>query len=402
MSVLIITTSQQVGTTFGEFNIDQENTAVIEACQVFPSEIQKLLSGLHGHLDILTTLKHELASGTDMAGSLSDSYAYSGGSLEELSLQEQFIMGRISSLQAAAHEAASLSARNEATWQSIRSEVTQAAGIANQLIGTMGTLNPNCAEIKEQTILDQLSDQLKLSQILSSELTTPVQKLLEFFRIIRLSGYPDLLNPEQMPSNLVLSAEASEDGSILQSAGSLVPVSGSADELISPDLTQYYNDVQARNQSRISTYSTSLERLISQLSGVQTAIAAEKQRLEELEKAKVKQAETEKARKEAEDKESAKPDPKLPTSDPLESAPDPSKDKDSDPAKPNNPKQEGESSSGNHTPSVQEETLEPGSQISDSPAQKETQGSSLEAPVPPAQEPPSDTAKKSAATIHEA
>lgn len=62
VSVLIMYTSNQIGSTYGEYNTSQEQITSIGLCSVFPGQIEQLLSEFSGHVRTIIELKSSLGS----------------------------------------------------------------------------------------------------------------------------------------------------------------------------------------------------------------------------------------------------------------------------------------------------------------------------------------------------
>lgn len=84
VSVLLLYTSGQVGSTYGGFNISQEQNSSIGLCSVFPGEIERLLTEFSGHLRTVSELKASL-HGYSLSGTYNSSFNNENLSSEELS-----------------------------------------------------------------------------------------------------------------------------------------------------------------------------------------------------------------------------------------------------------------------------------------------------------------------------
>ncbi|GIP24049.1 hypothetical protein [Paenibacillus sp. J22TS3] len=302
ISILVITASHQVGTTFGEFHTEQDNTAVIQACGIFPSEIRLMLEDLTGHLNIAVQLKNTLSSGPSTDTGEISPHSFTGRTLEELSSDEQLILSRISVLQGTSVQLSSRLADNEAAWQSIRSEIQQSADKVNGIIGEINQQPSNCLVIRDQASLLQLSGQLTSIPGLSAELSGRIKAVMDYLKQLQTLDTTDAGNDQTNPSDFSSTVTGVPDYS--QELIHPVSIDTGQDSLISEEWAQEYRQLQSELQASLNSCTTELGSLSAQLSEIQAAIAAERSRLEELEKVKraAEIAKSEQDKKEAQEK----------------------------------------------------------------------------------------------------
>lgn len=199
VSVLLIYTSGQIGSTYGEFNTSQEQISSIGLCSVFPGQIEQLLSEFSGHLSTLIELKSSLGS-----HSISGVYNTSSAATGELSLAElgQAADELSSELTQAGSEIDLLDKQlsfNGTVWQQILQEIGYAAAILHKLGGYMVNLDPNCLEIRDAQFFDQIQESLHQSGILSETLAETLSGIVQYLGSIHdIGGSLPTGNPDRI------------------------------------------------------------------------------------------------------------------------------------------------------------------------------------------------------------
>lgn len=187
-SVLVLYTSNQIGSTYGEFNSSQKLESSIGICTVFPSQIQQLLLEFSGHIQKIAELKSALISypvsmnfGTPLeVGELS---------LEELSATAQQISEQISATHSEISVVEDQLNSNIAVWEKILQEVNSAAGLLVQIGGYMINLEPNCLEIRDAKFFQELQNNINQSGVLSESLSNSLNGVVHYLTSIHEIGH---------------------------------------------------------------------------------------------------------------------------------------------------------------------------------------------------------------------
>ncbi|MEK4518862.1 hypothetical protein NSS64_26610 [Paenibacillus sp. FSL H8-0122] len=282
VSVLLMYTSGQIGSTYGEFNTSQEQISSIGLCPVFPGQIEQLLSEFSGHLNTVIELKASLGSHS-ISGVYNTSVAAGELSLAEL---DQAADELSSELTQAGSEIDLLEKQlsfNGTVWQHILQEIGNAAAILHKLGGYMVNLDPNCLEIRDAQFFDKLQESLHQSGILSESLAETLSGIVQYLGSIHdIGGSLPTGNPDR-----VLLRQDDYSFPAEEPILTFVTSAYQADSQVSPALLATYEqlntELTASKDSLSSTIHTLQERL--------TEIAEAKTTLED--KAKAQQEEEE-------------------------------------------------------------------------------------------------------------
>ncbi|WP_342548206.1 hypothetical protein NST69_00400 [Paenibacillus sp. FSL P2-0089] len=291
VSVLLMYTSGQIGSTYGEFNTSQEQISSIGLCSVFPGQIEQLLSEFSGHLNTVIELKASLGSHS-ISGVYNTSVAAGELSLAEL---DQAADELSSELTQAGSEIDLLEKQlsfNGTVWQHILQEIGNAAAILHKLGGYMVNLDPNCLEIRDAQFFDQIQESLHQSGILSESLAETLSGIVQYLGSIHdIGGSLPTGNPDR-----VLLRQDDYSFPAEEPILSFVTSAYQADSQVSPALLATYEqlntELTASKDTLFSTIHTLQERL--------TEIAEAKTTLED--KAKAQQEEEERLALEKADK----------------------------------------------------------------------------------------------------
>ncbi|GJM78669.1 hypothetical protein HMSSN139_11650 [Paenibacillus sp. HMSSN-139] len=337
LSTLLLWTSQQVGTTFGEFTSVREENSEIKACRVFPSQIESQLALLAEHLERASSIKGRLIGATltraaidtstpisapvlpdagvtapasPAAPSATDA-VYSGGdgsgSSEatpdfsaslQLEAAADGLSARISELNATIQQLQQQLALNQSIWQELVQELAAATAVIQGLLTSLSELEPNCAELTQTTLLDRISDLLKGSGLLSGPLRGTLQEILSFLRSIH-------------QSDLAVSTDGFAAVAFASPfAGQLAYDVSSLNDPVGGEERAYFDSVQASLESAIGGLTAEISGLEAQraqlLAEAEAQRLAEIERLKQLEEAKAKE-EAEQAEKPANPEENADP-----------------------------------------------------------------------------------------------
>ncbi|AIQ55879.1 hypothetical protein PBOR_02050 [Paenibacillus borealis] len=293
VSVLIMYTSNQIGSTYGGFNTSQEQDTSIELCSVFPGQIEQLLSDFSGHIRTITQLKSSL-------GSHSTSGNYNAPPISEALSAEELdqVSSEISEqIRLASDTVSALDTQlsfNAGIWQQILQEIGSAAAILHQLGGYMVNLEPNCLEIRDAQFFEQLQEGLYQSGVLSESLMDTLTGIVQYLNTIHdIGGSLPTGNPDR-----VLLRQESFGFPAEEPIFSFMARAYQADSDVSPALQSSYDQLSAEltaSRDNLSSAITTLQEQQVQIAEAKTALE-EKAKAEEaerlaLEKAKAEEAE---------------------------------------------------------------------------------------------------------------
>lgn len=284
VSVLLMYTSGQIGSTYGEFNTPLEQDSSIGLCSVFPGEIERLLTEFSGHLRNVVELKASL-QGYSPSGTYNSSFNNENNSEKELTQAAEDVS--IQLLQAGS-EITALEKQlslNAGVWQQILQEMGRAAAILHQLGGYMESLDPGCLEIRDTRFFGQIEDSLQSSGILSESMNETLSGIIHYLNSIHdiggslPTGNPDRVLLQDDPGFRVTS---------------VITAVYSGDSGIAPELQATYSqlnsELTAARDSLASTILT-LQKKQSEIAGAQAALRDQAKALaESKEKAEAEQA----------------------------------------------------------------------------------------------------------------
>ncbi|AIQ27162.1 MULTISPECIES: hypothetical protein [unclassified Paenibacillus] len=300
VSVLIMYTSNQIGSTYGEYNTSQEQNTSIGLCSVFPGQIEQLLSEFSGHVRTITQLKSSLGSHIT-----SGNYNTPPVS-EELSAEElDQISSEISEqIRLASDTVSALDTQlslNAGIWQQILQEIGSAAAILHQLGGYMVNLEPNCLEIRDARFFEQLQEGLHQSGVLSESLTDTLTGIVHYLNTIHdFGGSLPTGNPDR-----VLLRQESFGFPAEEPIFSLMARAYNADPNVSPALQSSYDQLSAELTASRDNLSSTISTLQEQQVHIAEAKAAleEKAKAEEAERLALEKAKAEEAERDALEKQ---------------------------------------------------------------------------------------------------
>ncbi|QQZ62977.1 hypothetical protein JI735_10960 [Paenibacillus sonchi] len=291
VSVLLLYTSGQIGSTYGGFSSTAETAGTIGFCKVFPESVKQLLNELKDHLNAAAALKASLKSYTPQAGVPGISGVESM-SLEELEIAEQEISRQMAELQSDLNAINEQTAANNEIWNGIHAEISAAAAVLVQIGGYMIDLDPNCLEIKDEQFFNELQSSVSQGGVLSESFSASITGTVSYLRAIQINAAPSPSTVNEAVYNQ-LHFNAEEP---LQSLPILTPFIQPPGDL-SNELISSYGQLETElNSAR--------EAVTADISGLQLQqqllSQTRSKRLEELEKAR--QEALEKAKKDEEAK----------------------------------------------------------------------------------------------------
>lgn len=315
VSVLFLTTSQQVGSTYGGFGATTQTTSTISFCEVFPNSIKGLLTELKDHIERATALKGSLQSYTP-SGSLSDVSGIEGMTLDELDVAAQEISTQISALQSQIDGVNEQLATNSQIWNEINGELNAAAAVLFQIGGYMTSLDSNCLEIKDEQFFRELQSSLNQSGVISESLNASLKGVIQYLNSIHDIGLPFA----SVVTSDVYGQPELRNEAFQQPLPFLIPFSQPAGN-ISSELTSTYENLNTEMNGLKELATSGISNLQSQLQLIsqtreQQLEALEKARLEALEQTKKEEerlALEKKEKQEAEDKAKAEAEEKAKT-----------------------------------------------------------------------------------------
>lgn len=187
VSVLVLYTSGQIGSTYGEYNTSLQQPSSIELCSVFPGQIEQLLSELSVHIHRIIELKSSLASHST-AGEFTAPADLSALSPDELDQAVELVAAQISSANSAIAAIDAQLNTNIGIWQQILQEASSAAAILHKAWGYMLQLEPNCLEIRDAQIFGQMQLDSAQSGVLSEPLKNTYNEIVDYLSSIHTVG----------------------------------------------------------------------------------------------------------------------------------------------------------------------------------------------------------------------
>ncbi|MEK3796429.1 hypothetical protein MKX42_32305 [Paenibacillus sp. FSL R7-0204] len=297
VSVLLMYTSGQIGSTYGEFKTSQEQISSIGLCPVFPGQIEQLLSEFSGHLSTLIELKSSLGS-HNISGVYSTSVATGELSLAELDQAAGELSAQLTQADSEIGLLEKQLGFNGTVWQQILQEIGYAAAILHKLGGYMLNLDPNCLEIRDAQFFDQIQESLHQSGILSEPLAETLSGIVEYLGSIHdIGGSLPTGNPDRVFLRQDDYGFPAEEPIL-----SFVTSAYQADSQVSPALLATYEqlttELTASKDTLSSTIHTLQERL-AEIAETKTALK-DKAKAQQEEEERLALEKAEKARAEAE------------------------------------------------------------------------------------------------------
>ncbi|KWX71573.1 hypothetical protein AMQ84_26960 [Paenibacillus riograndensis] len=312
VSVLLLYTSGQIGSTYGGFSSTAETAGTIGFCKVFPESVKQLLNELKDHLNAAAALKASLKSYTPQAGVPGISGVESM-SLEELEIAEQEISRQMAELQSDLNAINEQTAANNENWNELHAEINAAAAVLVQIGGVMIDLDPNCLEIRDEPFFNELQSSVSQSGVLSESFSASITGIVSYLRAIQNNTVP---SPSTV-NEAVYNQFHFSAGEPLQSLPVLTPFIQPPGDL-SNELISSYGQLETELNSAREAVTADISGLELQQ---QLLSQTRSKRLEELEKARQEALEKakkdeeakldhEKQQKEKEEKENAQAEPK--------------------------------------------------------------------------------------------
>ncbi len=288
LSTLLIYASQQVGTTYGEFNSSKEDYTGIQACEIFPERIESLLTDLNTRLEQASAYKNSLqpvtvtyatyeatwsswavSNHTVTSSTYGESESAAPGGMDPATAADS-VSGQIDELTGQLKNLQLIYDSNRNTWDQLTREMAASSAINLDLLQLIRQSQPNCVEIKQASLLGSIGNRLNQPQFLSVSLRDSLNDILVFLQKIYDAG----LELDRLP---YLSSNRIEGVYIFDG----VSVSG---DPVSQELLSYYNGMQ----QSMSSSMTNLSSDILKLEGLRASLleAAEAQERAEAEAAK--------------------------------------------------------------------------------------------------------------------
>lgn len=258
VSILLLYTSQQIGSTYGGFSDTAEETETLTFCSVFPSSVVQQLTEIKSHILKAVTLMNSL-KGHSHAGSPADISGIEAMSLEELDAAEQALGSRLSALQSEMSDVTGQLNNNIQTWNELIRELNAVASALAVIGGYMLNLDSNCLEIKDEQILTDLQDSIAHSGVLSESLNASLNGIIRYLKSIRDN---DLFFTQQQVTDAVYGQSGALGKELQQSFPFLIAFQ--QDGQISNELTSIYEGFNNELNSALSSTSSEIARLEQQ------------------------------------------------------------------------------------------------------------------------------------------
>ncbi|OMF84439.1 hypothetical protein [Paenibacillus sp. FSL R7-0337] len=269
VSVLLMYTSGQIGSTYGEFNTSQEQISSIGLCSVFPGQIEQLLSEFSGHISTLMELKASLGSHS-ISGVYDASIATGELSLAELDQAADELSSQLTQAGSEIDLLEKQLSFNGTVWQQILQEIGYAAAILHKLGGYMVNLDPNCLEIRDAQFFDQIQESLHQSGILSESLAETLSGIVQYLGSIHdIGGSLPTGNPDR-----VLLRQDDYSFPAEEPILSFVTSAYQADSQVSPALLAAYEQLNTELTASKDTLSSTIHTLQERLAEIADAKTA--------------------------------------------------------------------------------------------------------------------------------
>lgn len=258
VSILLLYTSQQIGSTYGGFSDTAEETETLTFCSVFPSSVVRQLTEIKSHILKAVTLMNSL-KGYSLAGSPADISGIEAMSLEELDAAEQALGSRLSALHSEVGAVTGQLNNNIQTWNELIRELNAVASALAVIGGYMLNLDSNCLEIKDDQILTDLQDSIAHSGVLSESLNASLNGIIRYLKSIRDN---DLFFTQRQVTDAVYGQSGALGEEPQQSFPFLIAFQ--QDGQISNELTSVYEGFNNELNSALSSTSSEIARLEQQ------------------------------------------------------------------------------------------------------------------------------------------
>lgn len=291
--MLLLYTSSQIGSTYGNFRNTLEENSSIELCSVFPGQIEQLLNEFDQHVNTLIELKSKLTGYSGKSG-YSPSADISAMTLPELDQAAQELSGQMASAAADIEQLDQQLKLNAGVWGQMLQEAASAAAVLQKIGGYMLNSDPNCLEIRDAQFFEKFRSHVDQSHVISETLAETLAGIIKY-----LSSIHELDSAAPEGSGGILFAAAAPDFPAEEPILSFMArTADPADSGISSSLQSVYDGLSAEMNA-------SKEALTSAVSGMQAQqqqIADAKAKLEAEAKAKAEEEAKAKAEKEAKEK----------------------------------------------------------------------------------------------------
>ncbi|AZK46279.1 hypothetical protein [Paenibacillus lentus] len=302
LSVLLFYLSGQIRITYGEFASSSDAAVTFSTCGIFPDAIEGRLSQVHMHIKNASAIKNQLHSfnastikvsasppftpapttplpyepfippaNTAIAPAASlenvtsatyrnaDMDSFNAYNLSERESAAEFISLQITLSQESMIAINERLTTNTLFLQKIMQELEAGSSHLNDVIQQI-QLNPaNCAKFSQSTLLDEVETLLNQDNPLSPSFYASMTDLMEYLRQVYDAG----IAIQNVPNSLTnqLSQRDSDFRSLRKAAGFAT----------SPELLQYYHDLQSSLESQKQAISSEIQVLESRLTDIKKA-----------------------------------------------------------------------------------------------------------------------------------
>lgn len=268
-------TSQQIGTTYGEFVSYKENFTGLESCRIFPQNIENLLADLNNRLErasfysesllqiTVTDATYVAPTGLPAAETVTDSTygtpisapsdvsvtssTYGGGGETTATSSTYNASEQIEALSNRLQHIQWISTNVEQIWNRISEELAAAREIASELVRWLGTAHPNCVEIGQVSLLDELVLFSNEQNLLSDSMKTFFRDTHIYLRQIYDTGL-ELNRSPVMTGNQIEQIDAFGG-------------SGVDGDPVSTELWAYYRELEEKLTASIDTLTSNISNL---------------------------------------------------------------------------------------------------------------------------------------------
>lgn len=278
LSTLVFYASQQIGTTYGEFVTSKEDFTGLESCRIFPQNIENLLADLNNRLErassygetllqtTVTDATYDAQTEFPAAETVTDSTygtaraifahsddsvtssTYGGGSEATATSSTYDASEQIEALSNRLQHLQWINTNVQQIWNLISEELSAAREIASELAQWLGTSHPNCVEIGQVALLDQLVLFADEPNLLSDSMKTFIRDTYIYLRQIFDTG-AELNRALLMTGNQIGQVDAFGGGS------------GVDGDPASTELWAYYRELERRLGTSIDALTSTISYL---------------------------------------------------------------------------------------------------------------------------------------------
>ncbi|MFD3260353.1 hypothetical protein ACE3MQ_17325 [Paenibacillus lentus] len=295
LSALLLFLPSRIGNTYGEFASSSDAAVTLQACQVFPGEIESLLSQINVHIKNASAIKNDLHSFTARTTLLAEATAFippsasasatdavynntvtdatyhespidpfsrlSQGELQNLAKHTSLQIDMLQDTLTAIHEQLNATA---SSFQNISNELHSGASSLNHAIQLIKDMPINCVKFSQSTLLDETENLLDQDSLLSPSFYASLADLSRYLRQVYDAG----IAVQNVPNSLTNQLSSQEWNYRTPNEATF--------DVVGQQFLQYYDDLWGSLEAHKQTITSEILQLESRLLDMSTA-AGEKE-----------------------------------------------------------------------------------------------------------------------------